>query len=125
MIKVVSHTLKLKEHTKNSNTSYIYYDRVVEVENIILLNNVFFLSPVQRKVKMLTDLESKNIQFTNELKKKLIHLHPKTHNGISSYEYYCFSINNLELEFFEESKAIEEYNKMVKKIELKHNKNGL
>lgn len=126
MIKIISHKLKIKDYTKNSNVQSTYYESIIDIENTIFLNNIFLISNVQKKVKIISELESKNMQLTNDLKKKLIHLNFKTMNGkLYSYEYYYFNINNLELEFFEESKAIEEYNKIMKKIELKHTRSGL
>lgn len=126
MIKIISHKLKIKDYTKNSNVQSTYYESVIDIENTIFLNNIFLISNVQKKVKIISELESKNMQLTNDLKKKLIHLNFKTMNGkLYSYEYYYFNINNLELEFFEEEKAIEEYNKIMKKIELKHTRSGL
>lgn len=126
MIKIISHKLKIKDYTKNSNVQSTYYESVIDIENTIFLNNIFLISNVQKKVKIISELESKNMQLTNDLKKKLIHLNFKIMNGkLYSYEYYYFNINNLELEFFEEEKAIEEYNKIMKKIELKHTRSGL
>lgn len=126
MIKIISHKLKIKDYTKNSNVQSTYYDSVIDIENTIFLNNIFLISNVQKKVKIISELESKNMQLTNDLKKKLIHLNFKIMNGkLYSYEYYYFNVNNLELEFFEEEKAIEEYNKIMKKIELKHTRSGL
>lgn len=126
MIKIISHKLKIKDYTKNSNVQSTYYESVIDIENTIFLNNIFLISNVQKKVKIISELESKNMQLTNDLKKKLIHLNFKTMNGkLYSYEYYYFNVNNLELEFFEEEKAIEEYNKIMKKIELKHTRSGL
>lgn len=126
MINIISHKLKIKDYTKNSNVQSTYYESVIDIENTIFLNNIFLISNVQKKVKIISELESKNMQLTNDLKKKLIHLNFKTMNGkLYSYEYYYFNINNLELEFFEEEKAIEEYNKIMKKIELKHTRSGL
>lgn len=126
MIKIISHRLKLKNYTKNSNIKVTLYDDIADIENIILLNNVFLISNVQKEVRLVTESESKSIEFTNELKRKLSHLNFKTMNSkVYSYEYFYFNVNNLELEFFEESKAIEEYNKIMKKIELKNKRSGL
>lgn len=123
MLKIKSYELKIRESKENIKMTiapvyHMIYDKIEEVENLFFLENIYFISGINKKVISL--IENHHIRFSEKIKSEFKMEYKlmikETNVSASCYEAYCFKINEVELKYFNEDKAKEEYNKLIEEI---------